>query len=105
MSTTSHGSLSLGAGGMTYSPTPGFYGTDSFTYDVVDADGLVSNTVGVTINVGAGPPSVVAQAFTGAVGNTPLQVGGSAGRRRRRSIRPPRARCSRVTATPTAAAR
>ena len=39
LSTTSHGSLSLGAGGMTYSPTPGFSGTDSFTYDVVDADG------------------------------------------------------------------
>ena len=64
---------------MTYSPTPGFYGADSFTYDVVDADGLVSNTVGVTINVGAGPPSIVAQAFTGAVGNTTLAVGGSQG--------------------------
>ena len=79
VTTTSHGPLALGVDGMTYSPTPGFYGTDSFTYDVVDADGLVSNTVGVTINVGAGPPSVVPQAFTGAVGNTPLAVGGSQG--------------------------
>ena len=46
---------------------------------MTDADGLVSNTVTVTINVGAGPPNVVPQAFTGAVGNTPLAVGGSRG--------------------------
>ena len=76
---TSHGAISLGAGGLTYSPTPGYSGADSFSYLVTDADGLVSNTVTVTINVGAGPPNVVPQAFTGAVGNTPLAVGGSQG--------------------------
>jgi VCBS repeat-containing protein len=35
----------------TYTPDPGFYGTDTFTYTVVDEDGAVSNEATVTINV------------------------------------------------------
>ncbi len=73
--TTSHGSLALGAAGMTYTPSPGFSGSDSFTYAATDADGLTSNTATVTINVGAVPPSAGPQSFSGAVGNTPLRVG------------------------------
>lgn len=76
---TANGSLTLDPTGATYNPNGGFSGTDAFTYEAVDASGLHSNTVTVTINVGSGPPIVVPQTFTGAVGNTPLVVGGSRG--------------------------
>src|SRR5205807_521693 len=52
----SHGSLSLQSdGSFTYSPTPGYRGSDSFTYKA--NDGMVNNnTVTVTIAVNNNPP-------------------------------------------------
>ena len=76
---TANGSLTLDSSGATYNPNNGFSGTDAFTYQAVDSSGLHSNTVTVTINVGSGPPSIGPQTYTGAVGNTPLAVGGSRG--------------------------
>ena len=47
----SHGTLSLNAdGGFTYTPSPSFTGTDSFTYQASDGQ-LVSNPATVTIQV------------------------------------------------------
>ena len=40
-----------GTGIITYTPNAGFSGTDSFTYTVADALGLVSNAATVTITV------------------------------------------------------
>jgi Bacterial Ig domain len=72
------GSLTLDAdGSFTYTPYPSFAGADSFQFEAVDADGVVSNVVTVIIDVGAGPVSVVPETFNGAIGNTELQVGGS----------------------------
>ena len=76
---TADGSLTLDASGATYIPNSSFSGADAFTYQAVDSSGLRSNTVTVQINVGSAPPSVVPQTFTGAVGNTPLVVGGARG--------------------------
>ncbi len=77
----SHGTLALHAdGSFDYSSTPGFVGDDSFTYRATDAAGGASNVATVTIDVGAaGAPDVVPQTFSGAVGNTELQVGGTPG--------------------------
>jgi VCBS repeat-containing protein len=53
-----HGALALAAdGAFTYAPDPGFAGTDSFTYSVLDARGGLSDPATVTITVG--DPSVV----------------------------------------------
>jgi hypothetical protein len=72
------GSLTLNHdGSFTYTPYRDFAGTDTFQFDAVDADGVVSNVVTVTIDVGAGPVSVVPETFNGAIGNTEFQVGGS----------------------------
>jgi hypothetical protein len=81
VSGVSHGSLTLGTdGSFTYTSSPGYTGSDSFTYRATDADGASSNTATVTINVGQpGPPSVTPQSFSGAVANTELQVGGTRG--------------------------
>ena len=76
---TANGALTLDSTGATYTPNNGFSGADAFTYQAVDSSGLHSNTVTVTINVGSGPPNVGPQTFSGAVGNTPLAVGGSRG--------------------------
>ena len=76
---TAHGSVTLDSTGATYVPNGGFSGADSFTYQAVDSSGLHSNTATVTINVGSGPPTLAPQTFTGAVGNTPLQVSGARG--------------------------
>jgi hypothetical protein len=74
------GTLTLnGDGSFSYTATPGFYGSDSFTYEAVDSSGQASTPVSVTIDVGVQPPSVVGETFSGAVGNTALQVGGSRG--------------------------
>jgi VCBS repeat-containing protein len=50
----SHGTLAFNAetGAYTYTPAANYFGTDSFTYHAVDADGAVSSTVTVTITVG-----------------------------------------------------
>jgi uncharacterized repeat protein (TIGR01451 family) len=42
-------------GDATYTPAPGFFGTDTYTYTVQDDDGLVSNVATVTIDVNAPP--------------------------------------------------
>lgn len=46
-----NGSVTLNAGVATYTPTANFFGSNSFTYTVADADGAVSNTATVTITV------------------------------------------------------
>ncbi len=38
-----HGTLTFNAGGFTYTPSPGFHGTDSFTYRVSDGCGAAGN--------------------------------------------------------------
>jgi len=79
VSNVSHGTLTLASNGsFTYTATPGYVGSDGFTYDATDAAGGVSNTAPVTINVGqAGPPDVTPQTFSGEVANTELRVGGA----------------------------
>ena len=80
VSGASGGALTLNPdGSFSYTASPGFSGADSFSFQAVDASDLSSNTVTVTINVGAGPPVVAAQNFYGAIGNTKLQVGGTGG--------------------------
>ena len=52
LSTPTHGTLTLDASGaFTYTPEPGFLGSDSFTYRATDPTGL-SSTATATINVG-----------------------------------------------------
>jgi hypothetical protein len=75
--TTAHGTVTLDANGAVYTPVNGYAGQDAFSYQAVDASGLHSNTATVTVNVGSAAPVVAPQTFTGAVGNTPLQVGGT----------------------------
>ena len=49
-----HGTLALNSnGGFTYTPAPGFAGTDSFTYKAADGNGLQSAMTTVTITVNA----------------------------------------------------
>jgi hypothetical protein len=57
----SHGSTSLNSttGAVTYTPDPGFSGTDQFTYKVSDNFGLTSNVATVTIQVTPKPPGAV----------------------------------------------
>jgi uncharacterized repeat protein (TIGR01451 family) len=58
VATTTHGSLTLNAdGSFTYTPTPGFAGTDSFTY-YATSGATNSNTVTVTIAVTLPPVAV-----------------------------------------------
>jgi hypothetical protein len=79
VSGASAGSLTLDANGsFTYTPTPSFSGSDSFTFEAVDSSGQTSGVETVTIEIGTQPPSVVSESFS-AVGNTELQVGGSRG--------------------------
>ncbi|MCH8040993.1 MAG: tandem-95 repeat protein [Nitrospinae bacterium] len=65
-----------GTGVITYTPTVGFSGTDSFTYTVADTAGLVSNaaTVTVTVTTGNIPPVAGNDAYSGNEG-TVLTVG------------------------------
>lgn len=68
----SHGSLTLNSdGSFTYTPLPGFAGTDTFTYVVTDGE-LTSNTATVTIIVPA-PPVANNDAYTTQL-NTALVV-------------------------------
>lgn len=41
----------VGCDDLVYTPEPGFIGTDTFTYDVIDTNGNVSNTATVTIRM------------------------------------------------------
>ncbi|HEY2411242.1 MAG TPA: tandem-95 repeat protein [Pirellulaceae bacterium] len=59
-----HGTLTLNAdGSFTYTPTTGFTGTDTFTYKSSDGTKQSAATT-VTISVGSGPPTAVADAFS-----------------------------------------
>jgi large repetitive protein len=52
-SSPSHGGLSGfddAGGGFTYTPDPGFTGTDSFTYVLEDVEGSPTGTVTITVN-------------------------------------------------------
>jgi len=70
-----HGSLSLNTdGSYTYTPTSGFSGVDTFTYQA-SAGGLLSNTATVTINVTASGNSLLfSDDFSGQPGPDPLWV-------------------------------
>lgn len=63
-STTNHGALffSPGDGSFTYRPVPGFYGIDSFFYNVSNGRGAESNPARVSIQVGQ-PPVAVTDLF------------------------------------------
>jgi hypothetical protein len=59
-----HGTLTLSSdGSFTYTPSFGFFGTDSFTYQATDTDALVSNVATVTITVNPLPPVAFNQSF------------------------------------------
>jgi Bacterial Ig domain len=87
LSDVSDGSLTLNPdGSFSYTPSPGFSGSDSFTVRAVDGAAQDAGTETVTIIVDAASSPVVAQApvvfgqdFYGAAGNTVLQVGGTRG--------------------------
>jgi hypothetical protein len=66
-------------GSFTYVAIPPFTGADSFSFQAVDAAGQLTAAVTVTVEVGAGPPLVSNETFSGEIGNTELQVGGSRG--------------------------
>ena len=60
-------------GEVTYTPTPGFDGTDTYTYTVRDNDGLVSNVATVTITIeSVGEPEL---SLTKAVDKTEASLG------------------------------
>jgi len=70
----SNGTLTFNetTGEFTYTPNANFNGTDSFTYEITDNSGAVSNTATVTINVIAvdDPPAAVNDTVTIPSGNT-----------------------------------
>ena len=69
-----NGSVTITAGGvMTYTPDPGFFGTDTFVYRVSDLTGL-TDTATVTITVPA-PPIDLLTVKTLASGDTSPEVG------------------------------
>lgn len=55
---TSSGTLNIYGSDVYYSPNTDFCGTDSFTYQVQDAYGTLSNTGTVTLDVTCNPPPV-----------------------------------------------
>lgn len=53
-----HGTAAVGTNGtITYTPTAGYSGSDTFTYTVADNQGNTSNAATVTLTVTAAPPS------------------------------------------------
>jgi hypothetical protein len=74
-SSPSHGALANfddAGGGFTYTPDPGFTGTDSFTYVLEDVDGSPTGTV--TITVGAPATTTVTSPTTSAAPSTSAAV-------------------------------
>lgn len=68
---TSHGTvtgINTYLGTFTYTPTPGFVGTDSFSYYPVDAEDNNGSTVTVTLHVVTPPPVAVADSYKTAQG-------------------------------------
>ena len=60
-----HGTTVVNVGGtVTYTPTAGFSGTDSFTYTVKDSTGLSSNAATVALTVNASTIAVTRAQFT-----------------------------------------
>ncbi len=56
---TTYGSLILNQdGSFTYTPNAGYYGTDSFSYEVVDANNIVSSATAVTVMLTINPPLI-----------------------------------------------
>lgn len=73
---SSHGTVTAVnayTGTFTYTPDPGFVGTDSFTYYPVDPEGNSGNLVTVTLHVTTPPPVAVADSYKTTQG-TPLVV-------------------------------
>jgi hypothetical protein len=55
-----HGKAAVGANGsVTYTPTSGYSGTDTFTYTVADKQGSTSGAATVTVSVTGAPPPPV----------------------------------------------
>lgn len=59
--------VSLGNGLVTYTPNPGFVGTDTFTYTIQDNFGAVSNSGTVTVNVS--PTDTIGDTLDGGTGD------------------------------------
>ena len=61
-----HGTTAINTttGAITYTPTTGYYGTDTFQYTVADTDGVVSAPATVTVTVDAPPTTVADSAVT-----------------------------------------
>jgi VCBS repeat-containing protein len=75
VSTVTNGTLSLApTGALVYTPNPGYYGNDRFTYVATDGTGT-SNTATVSIRVNAIPVATNDSGYTAIVG-TPLTVSG-----------------------------
>jgi Bacterial Ig domain len=71
------GTLTINAdGSFSFQAPNGSTDSVSFSFKLVDSSGQSSGVVTVTIFVGAAPPSLVTQSFSGVVANTALQVGG-----------------------------
>jgi len=71
-----HGVLTLNSNGrFVYTPTPNYFGTDTFTYKAIDTDGGESNeaTVTITVNPQNDAPVAVADEYTTAE-DTPLNI-------------------------------
>ncbi len=51
VSLPAHGTAVVVGTGIEYTPTAGYVGTDSFTYQIEDETGLLSNTVTVSLNI------------------------------------------------------
>jgi len=64
--------LSFTEATFTYTPNPGFIGTDTFTYTVTDAEGITSLPTTVTVHVNSPPAAVDDSASTAS--NTPVIV-------------------------------
>ena len=64
-SAASHGTTTIDptTGAVTYTPTTGYFGTDTFQYTVADTQGVVSAPATVTVTVDA-PPNAVADSAT-----------------------------------------
>jgi len=57
VSMPSHGTAAAAAGGVTYTPAPGYLGPDSFTYTISDGKGgTASATVNITVSTPNHPP-------------------------------------------------
>nr|WP_261341202.1 Ig-like domain-containing protein [Fimbriiglobus ruber] len=71
-----HGTVSVsGAGVVTYTPTAGFVGTDTFAYTIADAHGAISNPAVDTVTVTPAAAPVAANvAAAQASGTTPVTI-------------------------------